>query len=264
MLTQRVQSHLRALHALVWQPLKGPLGGRGRVLIVPHGPLGSVPFAALHDGESCLAEQLQIAFAPSARMALRALQCAPRAAHRVIALGESTRLPQAEHEANAVAGLLQQGQAFVGAQATLANLRAHGEGADVVHLACHAQFRSDNPAFSALHLADGVLTAETIETLRLPGAIVALSGCETALTEFSSTDEMFGLTRAFLVAGASRVVAALWPVDDATAAEWMFDFYAGLRRGHAPAAALRQAQLAMRRRRPHPFHWASFSLMGGW
>ena len=77
---------------------------------------------------------------------------------------------------------------------------------------CHAQFRTDNPIFSALHLADGVLTAEAIESLRLPGATVVLSGCETALHDSANTDEMFGLTRAFLVAGAARVMATLWPV----------------------------------------------------
>ena len=134
----------------------------------------------------------------------------------------------------------------------------------MIHLACHAQFRTDNPVFSALHLHDGVLTAEAIGALRLPGVNIVLSGCETALSDAGGGDEMFGLTRAFLVAGASRVLAALWPVDDATTAELMFDLYAGLRRGESPGAALRHAQLAARTRRVHPFYWASFSLMGRW
>jgi CHAT domain-containing protein len=98
----------------------------------------------------------------------------------------------------------------------------------------------------------------------LPGATIVLSACETALSAAGSGDEMFGLTRAFLVAGASRVLAALWPVDDATTAELMFDFYSGLRRGQPPGAALRLAQLAARERRAHPFYWASFALMGRW
>ena len=263
-LTLRAQVHLQRLHALVWQPLLGLLGGFERVLIVPHAQLGSLPFAALHDGRQCLAEQLQIAFAPSGRIALGALSRRPRPAHRVLALGESTRLPHAAREAQAVASMLPHGRALVGTEATLAQLRAHSAGADVLHLACHAQFRTDNPIFSALYLADGVLTADSIPSLRLPGAIVTLSGCETALHEGGGSDEMFGLTRAFLVAGAARVVAALWPVDDAITAEWMLDFYAGLQRGQSPAAALQQAQLASRRRHAHPFYWASFSVMGGW
>ena len=264
MLERRIDLHLHQLHTFIWQPLEPLLGERQRVLIVPHAQLGSVPFAALHDGERCIAERSQIAFAPSARLAVRALARKPQAAVRVLALGESTRLPHAAREANAVAGMLPQGRAFVGSDATIENLLDHGGSANVIHFACHAQFRTDNPVFSALHLHDGVLTAEAIEALRLPGATIVLSACETALSDAGSGDEMFGLTRAFLVAGASRVLAALWPVDDATTAELMFDFYAGLRRGQPPGAALRQAQLAARHRRAHPFYWASFSLMGRW
>ena len=263
-LERRIHLHLQQLHALIWQPLEPLLGQPQRLLIVPHAQLGSVPFAALHDGERCIAELSQIAFAPSARLAQRALSRKPRAAVRVLALGDSTRLPHAAREANAVSGLLPQGQAFVGKDATIENLLAHGGSADVIHLACHAQFRTDNPVFSALHLHDGVLTAEAIGSLRLPGANIVLSGCETALSDAGGGDEMFGLTRAFLVAGASRVLAALWPVDDATTAELMYDLYAGLRRGQPPGAALRHAQLAARQRRVHPFYWASFSLMGRW
>ena len=259
----RVQTHLQHLHTMLWQPLLPLLGRRQRLLIVPHAQLGAVPFAALHDGQHCVAEQAQIAFAPSARFALHSLARKGQAATRVLALGESSRLPHAAREANTVAGLLPQGQAFVGPDATLANLRSHCAGADVIHLACHAQFRTDNPAFSALHLADGVLTAEAIETLHLPGALVVLSGCETALGD-GGGGELFGLTRAFLLAGAARVLAALWPVDDATTADLMCDFYAGLRRGQPPAAALRQAQLIIQGRQAHPFYWAPFALTGSW
>lgn len=263
-LERRIHAHLRQLHALIWQPLEALLSERHRVLIVPHAQLGSVPFAALHDGECSLVDRFQIAFAPSARLALRALAREPRAAVTVLALGESTRLPHAAREAHAVSGLLPQGRAFVGAEATIENLRAHAGTADVIHLACHAQFRTDNPAFSALHLHDGVLTAEGIGDLHVPGANIVLSGCETALSDMGGGDEMFGLTRAFLVAGASRVLAALWPVDDATTAEMMSVYYAGLRRGLLPGAALRLAQQAVRRTHPHPFYWASFALMGRW
>jgi CHAT domain-containing protein len=263
-LTQRVQSHLQHLHTLVWQPLAARLAGQQRVLIVPHGPLGSIPFAALHDGARCVGEQHELAFAPSARVALRALAARPATAQEVLALGDSTRLAHAGQEAQAVAALLPRGAAFVGEEATVANLRRHCASADVIHLACHAQFRADNPLFSALHLRDGVLSAEAIEALRLPSAVVVLSGCETALHGQESGDEMFGLTRAFLLAGAARVIASLWPVDDAVTAGWMKDFYTGLRRGQGPAAALRLAQLAARRQREHPFYWASFTLVGGW
>jgi CHAT domain-containing protein len=263
-LTLRAQAHLQRLHACVWEPLTAWVAGRRRVLVVPLGALGSIPFAALHDGTCCVAERQELALAPSARFALRALARRPAAIRSVLAIGDSARLPHAGREAQAVAALLPRGTAFVGDEATVANLRAHCAGADVVHLACHAQFHADSPLFSALHLRDEVLSAESIESLRLPGAVVVLSGCETALHGQEGGDEMFGLTRAFLLAGAARVVASLWPVDDAVTAEWMGDFYAALRRGDAPAAALRAAQLGARRRHEHPFYWASFAIVGGW
>lgn len=266
LLQARVDAHLGHLRAALWQPLAQRLGAAARVLVVPHGVLAAVPFAALPEGNGRLGDRLQVAVAPSARLAQRALARRAPAARSVLALGESARLRHAGAEADAVAGMLERGRAFVGEEATLASLLAHAGSADVLHLACHAQFRSDNPLFSALHLHDGVLTAEAVpSTLRLSGQIVVLSACETAMQDNSTGGgEMFGLTRAFLVAGASRVLAALWPVDDATTAELMSDFYAGLRRGHAPAAALRLAQLASRRRCEHPYFWAAFSLTGGW
>ena len=263
-LTLRARSRLKHLHDLVWQPLETLLAGRQRVLIVPHGQLGTVPFAALHDGECCLAERYQLALAPSARVALHSLARRLPAAQTVLALGESARLPQAAHEARAVAALLPHGIALVGERATAGNLRAHCAGADVVHFACHAQFRADNPLFSALYLHDGVLAAEAIESIPLPGAIVVLSACETVLHDEGAGDEMVGLTRAFLLAGAARVMASFWSVDDATTAELMVDFYVGLRSGEPPAAALRMAQLAAKQRHEHPFHWSSFTLVGGW
>jgi CHAT domain-containing protein/tetratricopeptide (TPR) repeat protein len=263
-LTERAQAHLQRLHGLLWRPLAAPLRGHQRVLVVPQAQLGTLPFAALHDGQEHLVDQLQLAIAPSARMALHGLTLEPRRARRVLALGASARLAHAAHEAHAVAALLPEGEALVGAQATLAHLHARAHAADVLHFACHAQFRADNPQFSALHLDDGALTAETVQALHLPGTTVVLSACETALHDPGGGDEMFGLTRAFLAAGAARVVASLWPVDDAMTADLMSDFYAGLRRGKPPAAALRLAQQAARRRHAHPACWASFALLGGW
>jgi CHAT domain-containing protein len=262
-LNERTRTRLAQLHAMVWAPLTALLLGRERVLIVPHAQLGWVPFAALHDGGQCVAEQHQLAVAPSARVALHGFVRRPVAAHQVVALGESSRLPRAGAEAHMVASQFARGAAFAGEQATIANLQEYAGRADVIHLACHAQFRSDNPQFSALHLHDGALTAESIELLRLKPGVVVLSACETALHEQGGGD-IWGLPRAFLVAGAARVVASLWPVDDGSTADFMERFYAGLRRGQPPAAALRLAQLFMRERHEHAFYWASFVLVGGW
>jgi CHAT domain-containing protein len=115
-----------------------------------------------------------------------------------------------------------------------------------------------------LHLHDGALTADEAETLALEGATVVLSACETGVAEQARGDEMIGLVRAFLVAGAARVVASQWPVDDAVTKSFMTTFYASLARGDGTAAALASAQSATRADRPHPVFWAAFTLWGGW
>jgi CHAT domain-containing protein len=262
-LTERARTRLRRLHALVWQPLAPALAGCARIVVVPHAQLGALPFAALEDDQACLAERHELAVAPSARSALRGLLRQPAPPARALVLGESTRLPHAAQEARTVADLFG-AAAHIGKEATIAALRAAAGDADVIHLACHAQFRSDNPTFSALHLHDGVLTVDLVETLGLAPATVVLSGCETGLADAGSGDEMVGLVRAFLIAGASRVLASLWPVDDAVTAGFMAHFYGALRRGEAPASALAEAQRAVRQQHPHPLYWAAFTLYGGW
>lgn len=263
-LRQRMHARLAQLHALVWAPLAAQVAGRARLLIVPHGPLGALPFAALHAGGRFLAEQHQLAVAPSARLALLGLQRQPLAPRQALVVGEASRLPHAAHEARQVAKLFDQAVALVGENATLEQLRWHIGQADVLHLACHAQFRTDNPRFSALHLLDGALTAEAAESLPLRPGICVLSACETGLAEYGEADDMVGLVRSFMAGGAARVLASLWPVDDAVTVDFMAAFYAALRAGQPCAAALQQAQAALRATHPHPFYWSAFSLYGGW
>lgn len=264
-LAARARARLAALHTLLWAPLEADLQGLQALLLVPPGELAGLPFAALApEGGEPLAARYALAQAPSARLALHGLRRPPRAPARVLALGESSRLPQAGAEAQAVAACYPEGRLAVGAEATRAALAAGAGAADVLHLACHAQFRGDSPRFSALHLADGPLTADAVERLQLPPATVVLSACETGLADQAPGDEMVGLVRAFLVAGAARVVASLWPVEDGLARTFMEDFHAGLAGGAAPAVALGRAQAALRTQVDHPHAWAAFTLHGGW
>jgi CHAT domain-containing protein len=263
-LTDRTQRRMARLHDLLWAPLQAQLPACRRLLLVAHGPLGCLPFAALHDGQQTLSERYDLAMVPSARMALRGLQRPANPPLRAVVLGESSRLPHAAKEARAVAKLFTESHVFVGPHASVRNLCRYAPEADVIHLACHAQFRTDNPLFSALHLMDGTLTVESTEALRLQAATVVLSACETALADHGGSDERVGLVRAFLLAGASRVVASLWPVDDEITTHFMAHFYAAMRHGQSAAAALRAAQNEVKQHHPHPFFWAAFTLHGGW
>jgi CHAT domain-containing protein len=264
LLTQRAWARLQQVHGLVWAPLQPLLSDVSRVLVVPQGPLAGLPFAALHDGAEPLVCRHELALAPSVQVALHGLRRRPRQAEQVRAFGSAPQLPHVQTEALRVAERFAAGRAFVGSAANLAALTREAPQADLLHLACHAQFRGDNPMFSALHLADGALTAEAVERLQLRPCTVVLSACDTALSSPDAGDDRVGLVRAFLVAGAARVLASLWPVDDALTEAFMQHLHSGLAARQAPATALRSAQQALMREQPHPCHWAAFTLHGGW
>jgi CHAT domain-containing protein len=132
----------------------------------------------------------------------------------------------------------------------------------VLHIATHGAFRPDNPMFSGLRLSDGWLAARDLYGMRLQAALVVLSACETGLFGQGSGDEVLGLARGFLYAGAPSLVTSLWPVHDEHTAELMAEFYTRLRQGTPVAAALREAQLALKERHPNPYYWAAFTITG--
>jgi CHAT domain-containing protein len=100
--------------------------------------------------------------------------------------------------------------------------------------------------------------------LRLAGGLVTLSACETAISAVMPGDELIGLTHAFISAGATRVLASLWTVQDEAAASFMPRFYERLRADGQPAQALRATQIETLVHHPHPYFWAPFTLHGGW
>lgn len=256
-LTARAARRLQALAGLLMDPLAQDLAGVRRVLLVPDAALADLPWSALLPGR-------QVALVPSLDVALaRWGDRAPRW-ERVLALGDSLRLPHAADEVAAVAQVHPGTQQALGDQATPAQLQAAAPGLDLLHLACHAHFRADNPRFSTLVLQRGTLSAFEVERLPLAGCVVVLSGCDTALADPGRGNEVQGLVRAFLLAGAHRVVATLWPVADEVAAAWAGPFHRALRAGSSLAAALDQAAQAVRARHPHPAQWAAFTVCGGW
>ena len=146
----------------------------------------------------------------------------------------------------------------------------------IVHFATHGLLNSQHPELSGLVLSlvdergrpqNGFLRLQEIYNLRLPADLVVLSACQTALGREVKGEGLVGLTRGFMYAGAQRVVASLWQVDDLATAELMKAFYRGmLREGLSASAALRAAQLEIRRQKrwAAPYYWASFTLQGEW
>ena len=114
---------------------------------------------------------------------------------------------------------------------------------------------------------DGFLRLHDIYNLNLPAELVVLSACNTALGKSIKGEGLVGIVRGFMYAGAKRVVASHWKVDDEATGELMARFYEAMfRENQSPAAALRQAQLSIRQheRWQSPFYWAAFVLQGEW
>jgi CHAT domain-containing protein/Tfp pilus assembly protein PilF len=114
---------------------------------------------------------------------------------------------------------------------------------------------------------NGILTALEVSNLNLWGTkLVTLSACDTGVGEVKNGEGVYGLRRAFFLAGTESLVMSLWPVSDYVTRELMTQYYTGLKKGLGRGEALRQAQLAMLKRkgRQHPFYWASFIQAGEW
>lgn len=132
-----------------------------------------------------------------------------------------------------------------------------------VHFATHGLFEEQAPLFSALITAPSPgkpsrLSLYEVMDLKLKARLVILSACETDRGLLTGGDEIAGLTRTFLQAGAENVVSSLWVVDDASTALLMQSLHIHLRAGESTPAALRHAELEVRRKFPHPFFWAAF------
>ncbi len=146
---------------------------------------------------------------------------------------------------------------------------------DVVHVASHVRVDAERPWHSGIllglnghasadsaSLADPYARAAAIAAARSDARLVVLSGCESALGRATQGEGVLGVAAAFFAAGARSLVASIWEVDDRVTADLMERFYQGLAQGQSVAAALRAAQLDIRQKKPHPFYWAGFVVIG--
>ena len=170
--------------------------------------------------------------------------------------------PLIESETRAAAACLPAATLLLGRQATARALATLGQSSRFIHIATHGAFRKDNPMFSSLRLGDSYLTALDLRQLNLAAEMVTLSGCSTGLNLVVVGDELLGLVRGLLHAGASSVLVSLWDVNDRTTSDFMVSFYNSLRHETNKAAALRSAMQAIRKTHPHPYYWAPFVLTG--
>jgi len=186
------------------------------------------------------------------------------------------RLPNTGEEVRAIAGLFpsERRRTRTRAEASEASLKAENlTQVGRLHFATHAVLDERAPVRSGVVLSlvnpgqeDGILRTNEIFNLELDADLVVLSACQTGLGALVRGEGIMGLTRAFLYAGARRVVVSLWEVSDLSTTEFMKSFYQSMRSGNNPGAALRQAKLAMLRSAAplyrHPYFWAPFVQVG--
>jgi len=255
-------AHLKELYDELIAPVRSMLT-TSHLVIVPHGQLHYLPFHALFDGEKFLLDSYTILYAPSASIFALCHNPGAEAGEGSLVLGvPDERAPLIRQEVESVHSALTGSELFLGAAATHEALAQKAKSCRVVHIATHGSFRPDNPMFSGIRLGDGYLHLYELYQMRLPVELLALSGCATGLNVVAAGDELLGLIRGALYAGAKSLLLTLWDVHDGSTAQFMEAFYRRWRGPTAKAEALADAAREVREQHPHPYYWAPFVLVG--
>ena len=250
------------------------------LVVVPWGPLFKVPFASLTpSGKKPLGTKYNIVVTPSAGLYRYIVKKRSSERERLYALGNPktsmSPLPGAELEAKNIARLFEKQKIFIREKATEGRIKSGYEKLgrpDVVHLACHGIFNERAPQLSYLALTpdqrnDGKLEMHEIFNLDWQGvSLITLSACSSGKGKLGGGQDLVGLMRGFMFAGAPSILASLWDVDDEATRALMVSFYKNYLSGMTKPQALRTAQTAMinSAKWSHPYFWSAFVLYGDW
>ncbi len=251
-----------------------------RVVVVPWGPLHYIPFMALWDGERYLLDRFEgLTTVPSASVLVMARSGLRKSERKrsgeIFALGNPQTdlpdLPSALEEVKILGKLFGKARVETGAKATRSVFEQTAPRARMIHVASHGVFFPERPMDSYLALSGktpeaGRLPAQEILQMDLSGAsLVVLSACNSGRGEVESGEEIIGLTRAFLHAGTTSLVASLWLLSDESARSITGRFYREIKEGTTPASAMIRAarQVKQKKEFSHPFFWAPLTVIGG-
>jgi CHAT domain-containing protein/Tfp pilus assembly protein PilF len=262
----KVESLHRSLVAPIKQYLKTPIMG-----IVPYGVLHYIPFSMLSDGSRYLDEEHTIFYLPSVSV-LPYIRNNRKENESLLAVAYDRPkglgpLPYVNSEVRAIAQTYR-AQVLTRNAATEEKVLSLAGNYDILHLAAHYELNTESPLLSRIVFApsksaDGFLEVREIYNLNLRKTdLVVLSASQTQLGKQTRGDDLIGLERAFIYAGAATVIGSLWNVDDEVTTLLMISFYKHLKKGMTKAEALRRAQAETRIKYPHPYYWAAFVLTG--
>lgn len=252
--TQLSDSLLKELYVLLFEPIESKLVGSKNLIIIPHRQLHFIPFQALISGERYLVENFAISLSPSLsilahhnRLDDLAVESFLGMALGGLKIGNLSTLPGTENEIRAIQKLYKNGKFKTDQEFTETFFKNNASEYSLIHFATHGVFNPAYPLYSYLAMNssltdDGRLTVKEVFDLSLSCKGVVLSACETGAGELSNADELVGLSRAFLYAGAQCIVVSLWKVDDMATSYLMTRFYSYIKGGSSFAEALSRSQ----------------------
>jgi CHAT domain-containing protein len=242
-----------------------------RLVIVPHEDLQYVPFQVLQDPANgrYLGERFQITYAPSASVLLGLRRSPGLSGGRLLAVADPG-IAAASAEVRAIANLFPgQNKIALDELAQEREVKGWMRDFDTVHLSVHGKFDAAEPMLSYLSFRrgggdDGRLTAAEMFGLPLEKSrLVVLSACETGRAEATHGNEILGMVRGLLYAGAGTLVLSYWEVDSEATALWMRTFYeAAFSRPMAEAARVALLRVKSQSAYSHPYFWAAFGMIG--
>ena len=264
------------LYNSILRPVEDKIHTKG-LIVVPHGVLHKVPFAALSNGEKLMVDKYAISTVPSSAAIQYIVKKRSKNHGQLLAFvnpkTDYVPLGFAEVEVEQIEKQFSKKEIFLQKDATETRAKQESDSPDVIHFACHGEFNDKQPMQSGLLLAkggdnDGILQVHELFGLNLKNAnLVVLSACDTALSKIQGGDDLVGLSRGFIYAGTPSLMATLWQVDDRSTSMLMKRFYENwLQKGLSKPEALRQAQLSIKSMPgyEHPYYWAPFIIIGDW
>ncbi len=249
-------------------PIKKYISKNDLIYIVPYGILHYLPLHALEINGEPLIKNNPVIYLPSASLIKYCQKKGSRKLKSCASFGVDpygTLKDIVEEGAKAVAELFNT-KPYLGEDCIKDNV-IKNINKDVIHFLCHGKFDYLNPLSSGILLYNcEILSAREIFNIKLDTELITLAACETGINNVSPGDELVGLTRAFLYAGAPSAIVSLWSVNAYSTKELILEFYKNLKKGEDKATSLQKAQIKIMNidKYSHPYYWAPFILVGNW
>lgn len=273
------------LYNLLIRPVEDKLANKKKLVIVPDSVIWSLPFQSLKaNATDFLWERFSITYSRSLTSLIDSVtRHKTQEIKKTSLLGIANpssefaeQIPFAEESIKEISPFYnsEESQIFTGNTATEEKIKAVISDYDIVHFATHGYLDNQSPMSSYLQLTtndfseNGKLEANEIQNLKMKADLVVLAGCETGRGKLFDGEGLIGIAWALEKAGVPTLVTSQWKVRDRNTKDLMTEFHRLWRKGLAEnkpisvSEALREAALSIRKKHPHPFYWAGFSVMG--